>query len=397
MAGFRFYNGDMSEQPGILFTAFEPSGDTLAARLIRAIRKHRPDVPIYAMGGDAMEQAGATIIEHTTSHAAMLGDVIFEIYRHKKRLRRLGEWMQQHPLQIVIPTDSPAANWGVCKLARKHHPSAKILHLAAPQMWAWASWRVEKMKQLSDMAMCLLPFEPQWFGDRGVNATFVGHPLFEQVDGLSTIGQDLPGDEAVFKVALLPGSRRKEVQRNWPTMLKAYHALLARHDGLRAVVAMRDEAGLQWKRDAADRAGLREDATLMSVAGRTREVVSWADVVLTVSGTATLEVLAIGKPMAAVYNTGWLAWHAVGQFLVNTRTFTLPNLLSEYLNEGRVIDEWVPHFGAVDPVVASVDRLLRDPEARREQHRVFDNIRHLFQQVSFAEAASHVVFDAMTD
>lgn len=386
----------MVERPGILFTAFEPSGDVLASKLIRVIRQQRPDVPIYAMGGDAMQQAGAELIEHTTSKAVMLADAVFEIVRHKQRLRRLKTWMQQHALQVVIPTDSPAANWGVCKLTRKYHPQARILHLAAPQMWAWASWRVEKMKRLSDMAMCLLPFEPAWFGDRGVQATFVGHPLFEQIESTSpSLGSDLPGDEAGLKLALLPGSRPKEVQRNWPTMLRAYHALLGRHDGLRAVVAMRDAQGLQWKEQANARAGLREDETLMSVSNRTREVVTWADVVLTVSGTATLEVLALGQPMTAMYNTGWLAWHGVGRFLVKTRTFTLPNLLSEHLGEGRVIDEFVPHFGAVDPLVDSLDRLFRDSNRRMEQHRIYNNIQQVFRQVTFSQAASRVVFDAM--
>lgn len=385
----------MSSGRAILFTAFEPSGDALAARLISELRRRDGSRPIYALGGEAMQAAGAQLIEHSTEHAAMLRDAIAQVASHKRRLGRLATWMREHPLAAVVPTDSPAANWGVCKLARKLQPDAKVLHLAAPQLWAWASWRVRRMQRLSDLALCLLPFEPEWFAQRGVKATFVGHPLFEEIEaGVASVSPDLP-TTAGMKLALLPGSRHKEIDRNWPTMLRAHHQLLARHGELRAVVALRNEQAQRWKDAATHKARLREDPTLMTVAGRTREVLRWADVVLTVSGTATLEVLAMRRPMVALYNAGRIEWHAVGQFLISTRTFTLPNLVSEHLGEGRVIEELVPHFGAVPPVVAAVDRLLTDASARAKQVATFDRIRAVFSQTRFSEAAGDAVQAAL--
>lgn len=383
----------MSDQPGILFTAFEPSGDVLAARLIAALRQHEPDRPIYAMGGDAMAEAGAELIEQTTAHAAMLGDAVRQAVAHKRRLSRLGRWMRGQRLAMVVPTDSPAANWGVCSLARKHHPQARIVHLAAPQLWAWASWRIQKMRRLSDHVMCLLPFEKPWFEARDMPATFVGHPIFEDaLQSAETSANDTATTGQAVRLALLPGSRAKEIERNWPTMLAAYRTLHERFENLHAVAAVRDATSRQWVEQASTRNVSSTTAMLPEIrVGQTPQVIDESQVVLTVSGTATLQVLAHGRPMVALYNTSPLTWHAIGRWVIATRTFTLPNLISESMGLGRAIPELVPHFGAVPPVVEAVSQLLEDERARQAQMEKFAQIRAVFEQVQFSETACAVV------
>ena len=163
----------------ILFTAFEPSGDALAAPMITRLLEQHPGLRVWALGGPKMLAAGADLIETTTDNPAMLLGAASQARAHQQRLKRLTKWLNDHKLAALVPVDSPAANWSICKLVRKTQPAAKIIHLAAPQLWAWAPWRIKKLRRLTDHVLCLLPFEPDWFTARGVRATFVGHPLFD--------------------------------------------------------------------------------------------------------------------------------------------------------------------------------------------------------------------------
>jgi lipid-A-disaccharide synthase len=379
----------MAELPGILFTAFEPSGDALAAALIAQLKARGTGRPIYALGGPKMAASGAELIERTTDHAVMLTDAVGQALAHRQRLKRLKQWMAGHELAAVVPTDSPAANWSICQLTRRMRRQAKIVHLAAPQLWAWAPWRIGKLRRLTDHVLCLLPFEPAWFEQRGVRATFVGHPLYERcaagVVEVKEDGAEGLSSEAGMRLALLPGSRVSEVKANWPTMLAAYERLRARHGGLRVAVAASDTHKAELL--AALSPGGRLPAEMVVVTGGAQAVLRWAEAALVVSGTATLQSAAIGTPMVVLYEANRWSWHLAGRWLVRTRTFALPNLISEAMGLGRVVEELVPHFGQVDPVAAAVGRLLEDAGARQAQRRGFGAIAEVFERQTFGAAA----------
>lgn len=377
----------MSDPAAILFTAFEPSGDALAAPLIAELKRRDPDRPIHALGGPKMAAAGAELIETTTDDAVMGVPPLRKVVEHRARLKRLRAWMRGRSIAAVIPTDSPAANWSVCQAGRALHPAAKVIHLAAPQLWAWAPWRIGKMRRLSDQVLCLLPFEPDWFEQRGVPAAFVGHPIFTRA-ACDTVTAGLPHTDRV-KIALLPGSRDSEVAANLPTMLDAVKRLAAECDLTAVIAAVDDRRAVQIEALAPHGAG----DWLTTRVGRTADVLAWADVVLVVSGTATLQVAAQGKPMVIVYNASPLMWHGLGRWIVSTRTFTLPNLIGRWLDlpGGRRVPELVPHFGAVEPVRAALAPLMVDGEARGRQCELFEAIRQAYAEVDFARSAADAV------
>lgn len=383
------YTSGMAERPGILFTAFEPSGDHIAAALIRELKRREPDRPVYGLGGPDMHNAGAELIETTTDRAAMLLGAAAQARQHWLRLGRLKQWLAEHRIGALVPTDSPAANWSICAMVRKHQPHARIVHLVAPQLWAWAPWRVRKLRRLTDHVLCLLPFEPDWFSRRGVKASFVGHPLYDRIaPQKSPPAQDLPVTNGP-KVALLPGSRHSEVSRNWPTMLEAYKRLHAAHPGLKAVVAASDIARAHQV-ELMSPMGVLPRAMRM-VTGDADAVLNWADAALVVSGTATLHAAAHGTPMVVVYNVKRYEWHLVGRWVVTTRTLSLPNLIGESMGLGRIVPELMPHFGDVDALTRTVEPLLHKGEARAKQHRAFATIRERFTQQRFARAATEVL------
>ena len=407
----------------MLFTVFEPSGDVLAARLIEEVRRRQPGRAVCAFGGPKMQAAGAELIEQTTQHAKM-GVGVGVAGEARELLRRksvLAAWLKENPIAAHVPTDSPAANWSLCEAVRKARPEARIVHLVGPQIWAWAGWRIRRLRRLTDHLMCLLPFEPEWFGSRGVTSTFVGHPLFDppapppevqgENDAGPAAGSSPPGRsvvaldgepmrEAPTKLALLPGSREKEVRLNWPTMLAAYDQLRHRLPGLAVVIAAAD-------RERADQLRLlcpggRPPRGMQVVVGDASAVLDWADAAIVVSGTATLEAASRDTPMVVIYNANMTAWHLLGRFLVQARTFALPNVIGESLEIGRVVPEFVPHDGRPDPVVEKLRPLLADhgSEARQRQLEGFASIRNAYDNKVFRRDAADVLLgeiDGMRD
>ena len=377
---------------GLLFTAFEPSGDAVAAALIAELKRRDPSLPIHALGGPLMRDAGAELLEITTEHAAMLTSAVGQAMEHRRRLSRLKQWMRYNPLLALVPVDSPAANWSVCALTRKMHNDAHIIHLVAPQLWAWAPWRIHKLQRLTDHVLCLLPFEPKWFGDRGVPGTFVGHPVFE-APAPSLAG--LPVHEGL-KLTVMPGSREGELRKNWPTMAAVISQLQKRHPSLMTVVALRDAKAVETiDRVSADLSERPDTSRLRIVTGQTDAALVWSDAVLVKSGTSTLQVVARQKPMVAMFNANRVMWNVVGRFVVRTRTFTLPNLMGESLGLGRVVPEFVPHFGKVAPVFNAIDALLTDTAKQQAQRDAMARIAQEFANVPFAKRAADVLLNTL--
>jgi len=349
---------------------------------------------VYALGGAKMQAAGAELLEHTTQHGSMFLDTLRQARAHRQRLKRLRQWLRTHPLTALIPVDSPAGNWSICRTVRETQPQARIIHLVAPQLWAWAPWRIRRLRRLTDHVLCLLPFEQSWFTDRGVRCTFVGHPAFDpaplQVDSTDAT---LPSGSP--RLALLPGSRRGEITRNWPTILKTFVRLSRRHENLDGVVAVLDDRTEALLREVT--AGLPctdWPDRLTLVTGRTDTVLDWCDAALVASGTITLQVAARLKPMVVMYNMSRMSAVAAA-CVIATRTFTLPNLVSEWAGLGRAVPELVPHFGQVEPVMNEVERILTDKTAARRQVEILTEVVARFSHRRFAEDAPREMLAAL--
>ena len=377
----------------IFFAAFEPSGDILAARLIGELRRRDPSLRFVGYGGSHMALAGAELIEQTAEHATIALGVLGQVQTHRRRLQRLDDYLSKHDIAALVPVDSPAANWSVCKRVRRHRPGAKIVHLVCPQIWGWASWRVRRLRNLTDKVLCLLPFEPGWLDERGVPGVFVGHPVFE--DAPQVLGQPIADDlpkadqDGGVKLALMPGSRRGELVKNWPTMLSVYRAVKAKHPGLIGVVAARKASDAEVLHEMSGGAGWPGDLSV--IAGRTPEVLRWADLVLSKSGTSTLQVASLRRPMVVFYNVSATAWHLLGRWLIKSRTFALPNIISQWQDGRRVVPEFVPHFGDPEPITAELSRLIDDSLALDQQRAGLVRIAEPFASVCFKDAAAEAL------
>jgi lipid-A-disaccharide synthase len=393
----------MNAEPCILFTAFEPSGDEHAAAVILELRRLMPAARIVALGGERMREAGAELIERTTDQAAMLGGSITKVREQLALRRRFRAWLRDNPVSVHVPTDSPAANWWFCKAVKKQtrrsgvdRPAGpKVVHFVAPQVWAWAPWRVSRLRKWSDMVLCVLPFEPQWFAGRDVTAQFVGHPIFDMdLDDESLRWEGVSYPTGQPRMALLPGSRPGEIEANWPVMLEVFRRLQQRFPRIHGLVAATNLAAADHVR----RLTQRTPEHLGVVVSQPDAVLRWCDLVLTVSGTATLHVTRHRKPMAVLFRVKPLQWHALGRWLVRTRTFTLPNLIAlggpAPDGQAHIVREFVPFTGGpaqCQPIVEELSALIEDGGRRQHQIEALESVAHQFHgRHAGSEAAAHI-------
>lgn len=359
----------------ILFTAFEPSGDDHASTVIAELKRRHPDLPIYAWGGPKMQRAGAVVVERTGHDAVMGMPGWRKIREHTFINERIEGWMREYRPLVHIPVDSPAANFPICKAAKAL--GIKVVHLVAPQIWAWGRWRIRKLRRLTDMVLCLLPFEEGFFLKRGVAARFIGHPLFDEPLNEADLARRAAAlGEGSPRVALMPGSRPRELEGSWPLLLDAFRELRIAYPGLTGVVAATTP---QVKQDlhtrAQDLGGLPDGLSI--VAGDADAVIRWCDLALVKSGTITLQIARQTKPMVIFYKqqTSPVLYHSLRLVAVSTHFFTLPNILAQR----EIVPELVPHFGGHEEVVVAARKLLDSPERMEQQREELARIIELFR------------------
>jgi lipid-A-disaccharide synthase len=370
---------------GILFTAFEPSGDDHASAVIRVLRARHPNLPIYAWGGPKMEAAGATIIERTGDDAVMGVPGFRKIIEHQRINQRIDAWLAANPVTLHVPVDSPAANTPICELAKAR--GVRVVHLVAPQIWAWGRWRIHKLRRLTDHVLCMLPFEPEFFQRRGVRATYIGHFLFD--DPLDDARVDaraaaLGGGEP--RVALMPGSRPDEIERHFPVMFEFFRRLREAHPNAAAVIAATGpHVETQCRAYAAAHGGWPEGLSV--VVQDTDAAVRWCQVALVKSGTVTLQVARQRRPMVVFYKKSNPVLFFLARLVLSTKVFSLPNVLARR----RIVPEFIPHWGGPGPLLRAVEAILADPERARRQLEEVDRVLAAFRGRRAADLAANAI------
>lgn len=374
-------------QESILFTAFEPSGDNLAGPVIAELKRRFPALAVYAWGGPKMEEAGATLLGRTADSPAMGLSALSKVGSVRKEIRRVKRWSREYRVLAHVAVDSPAANFPICRVMKKR--GARIAHLAAPQLWAWGGWRIGKLRRLTDVVLCLLPFEEQWFKDRGVPAKFIGHPRVNNALDAAAVAQDVGGLPAGSpRIAMFPGSRPHEVAANVRLLAATFTELKDRHQGMNGVIfaANPDLAAIVRKKIKVFPTGLH------LTVGKAEAGASWCDMALAVSGTVTLDLAARRKPMIGVYKVGLLSW-LMSKLLLRTHYRLLPNIVA-----GReIVPEFVPHVGGAMPIVKAATHLLHDSKNLATQSEELNRICLRFANKRPAEEAAGLLIKLLKE
>lgn len=322
-----------SRAPRIALVAGEASGDLLGTGLIDALRARWPDAEFGGIGGDGMRRAGLDAW-HDADELAVMG--LAEVLRHLPRLLRLRRALRERLLawrpDVYVGIDAPDFNLGVERWLKAR--GIPTVHYVSPSVWAWREGRAAKIGGSADRVLCLFPMEPPIYARHGVDARFVGHPFADEMPlepdrGAAREVLGLPADVPIL--ALLPGSRRSEIERLGGDFLAAAAQVAARVPGLRVVAPMAHQKaratfeGIAARFDAAGRLG---DA-LRIVDGDARTSMTAADVVLLASGTATLEAMLAKRPMVVGYKVAPMTYRLVkGLGMLKVDRYALPNILA---------------------------------------------------------------------
>jgi lipid-A-disaccharide synthase len=334
----------------IFISAAEHSADAHCAGLIKAIKQSGCDIEFVGIGGPKMEQAGCTLLESTVGRSVMIYKAFAHIFHFYKLIKRITAYLKNNKTDLVVVCDSPSFNIHVSKAAKK--AGIKTLFYVAPQLWAWGAWRIGKLQKNCDKLCCILPFEQDWFGQRAVEATFVGNPLFDEVQS----GQYKPRDysnyaPAEVRIALMPGSRAAEIETLWVPMQQIALRLKQKYPQASFVAVAVDERRQEILK-ASQVSGLQCTYVIDSV----RQAAVRVDFSIVASGSATLEVASAGCPMVIMYQSSRFLWHLAGRHLIKTRYLSLVNILAG----DELVPEFMPYFTSVEPIVRSIEQHLDD-------------------------------------
>lgn len=359
----------------IFFSVGEPSGDLHTARLIHELSRRDAGLRFRGFGGPLMRDAGCRLDFELTQMAVM---GIVEVVPMLRKFFRLADQAEEAfaagDVDAVVLADFPGFNWHIARRAKKH--GIPVSYYLPPQLWAWGSWRVRKMRRYVDQVLSVLPFECEWYQSQGVNAELVGHPFFDAVadtklDLAVTQRFQESIDAGTRLVAILPGSREHEVQRNWPVMLAAIRRLSQQHPNVRFLVACFRDSQCLWIRRQLEENDLRLPIDFF--VGRTSEVIEMSECAMMVSGSVSLEMMARETPAVVIYRVDRV-FYATAKALLRVDSMTLPNLIA-----GETLFPELGSVGsprpAVDFLVQHVDRLLSDLDYRQSLQRDLARLR----------------------
>ncbi len=299
----------VSMQHPLLMIAGETSGDQHGAALVRALRARQPQLHIYGVGGSHMRAAGVeTVFDIQTLSVVGAVEILTTIPSALSMAYRLLREAKRRRTRVAVLIDAPGFNLAFARLAK--WMGLRIIYYISPQIWAWRQGRVKKVARRVDKMLTLFPFEVPFYTAAGVDAEYVGHPVLDALHDVPTpehAAQTLGLDARAPIVALLPGSRRQEMQHLLPTMLAAFQRIAARVPRVQGVLPVApglSMAEVQQMRDA-----YAVPVTLVS--GHGHLAIRAAHCAVVASGTATLETGLLGTPMVVVYRmhpvTAWLA------------------------------------------------------------------------------------------
>jgi lipid-A-disaccharide synthase len=331
----------------IFFSAGEPSGDLHGANLIRQLQSRCPNIETVGYGGPKMAEAGCHLHADLTALAVMwFARALMNLHKFWDLVSRADRYFRHQRPDAVVLIDYPGFNWWIARRAKLH--GIPVFYYAPPQIWAWASWRVRKMRKFVDHLLCSLPFEQEWFRKQGCNATFVGHPFFDEVERYALDEKFLEEhrNQAGPLAVILPGSRNQEVANNLKWFLKAAAIVREQVPSVRlAMACFKPHQAVIAQREA-QAAGLPIEICV----GKTPELMSLADCAMAVSGSVSLELLYHRTPTVILYWVSRLGFF-VQHFFRKVKYITLVNLLST--------DDVFPHdLTPYNPSQPDADKVL---------------------------------------
>ncbi len=371
----------------ILIIAGEASGDLHGAGVVRELKRRYPDAEIFGIGGDKMEHEGMKLIYHIRE-VSIMG--FWEVMKHLPLIRSVERAMitilKAKKPDVVLLIDYPGFNLRFAKKIR--HLGVKIMYYISPQVWAWNSGRVKKMKALIDKMLVVFPFEEEIYKKEGIPVEFVGHPLLEELEEVQDRNEFCKRfniDSSKHIIGLFPGSREQEIERIFPTMLGAARILYAA-DEVETVVGVAPTLDMEYMKSFL----LLDDFPVKLLKHVTYDTMKNVDVAIVTSGTATLETACYQTPMVVVYKTSWLTY-MIGRMLIKVKTIGLVNIVAGK----KIVPELIQNKVKPLPLAVEAAAMFEDPargqRIRMELAQIKDKLGTPGASVRVADAVCKII------
>jgi len=372
----------------ILLVAGEVSGDLHGSHLVEAIQRIEPEVQFFGVGGEGLKRRGMKLLYPSHSLSVVgLTEVFIKLRSILEALRRLKKSLDRERPDLVILIDFPDFNLRLAKIA--HRRRIPILYYISPQVWAWRSKRIKLIARLVKKMVVLFPFEVPLYEAAGVDVEWVGHPLLDIVKPTlpkEVAFQQFGLDPKRRTIGLLPGSRMHEVERLLPSLLASAHLLQKEIQDLQFIIPLapgipKTILSSQMKNIA---------VPVKVVEGFTYDVMNLSELLITASGTATLEGAILGKPMIIIYKVSFPSYW-IGRALIRVDYIGLVNLVAEKEIAPELIQKDVNPQRIADEAF----RILRDPILSRKMTESMGEVRQKLGEPGAAQRAARIVISLL--
>ena len=369
----------------LLLSCGEASGDLYAGALIDALRRRQPDIDVFGLGGERFAAAGGRLIAdfHGMSVTG-LAEALSVVPRSIATLRKLTRAAREQKPHALVVIDYPDFNFRLMRFIKKQ--GVPVVYYISPQLWAWRPGRIKLMKRSVDRVLPIFPFEADLYQRHGIDVRFVGHPLIDIAKPRLTreaFLKKLNLDPGKPVLALLPGSRKNELERLAPVIANAVPGIAAQVPGLQFVVARAPNLN----------DGLFEPFGLSGVTIRiadmqTDDVLNACDAAVTASGTATVQAALHGKPMVVLYKLS-PATYRLGKGLAKVDMYAMVNLIAGR----RIVVELIQDYCTPDAVTDEAVRILTDEPYRREMTAALDAVRRQLGGPGASDRAAEAILE----
>lgn len=372
-----------------MVVAGEASADAHGAALVRELGSLRPGLEVYGVGGSALRAAGADLIlDFSRVGVVGISEVLPELKRFYAAYRALAHSVAERDPRGVILLDLPDFNLMLARKVRRLRPDTAIIYYISPQVWAWRPGRVKKIAARVDSMLTIFPFEVEFYKERvkDFDVEFVGHPLRDSARASSdreSLRREFGGTGPGPVIALLPGSRRSEIEKYLPVMAEAAAEQKGKREGAQFLLARAPTLAAEM----IERNLGRSRDVVRIIPGRACDVLAAADLALVASGTASLEAALIGTPMLVLGAVSWLTYSIVKPMTLVPR-YSLPNIIA-----GReVVPELIQREVTPRRVIETMDSLLDRPEEMARMKKDLAGVRDALGEEGASRRAARAVY-----
>jgi lipid-A-disaccharide synthase len=363
----------------IYIIAGEASGDAHGAVLMREIGALVSNVQFFGAGGPEMRSiAGNHFMDWTQEAVVGLWDVLVKYPYFREQFYRMYREVRRLEPDIVIFVDYPGFNLRLAHYLRRKQYTGKLIYYISPQVWAWNRSRIPRMAGILDLMICIFPFEKSLYEASGLRTEFVGHPMVEELELRRTYEPRNPK-----LVALLPGSRTREIRRIFPVMLDAAKLLRREDATIQVEASAASERGRELMRKLSHESGLNEIPIGLKNA---YELMQRAFVGMVASGTATLESSFFRLPIVLIYKVSWFSY-IPGRMLIRVNYLGMPNILAGK----EMIPEFIQHKAVAGRISDAVWQLCNDPIRRDTMVQEMDRVIKLLGEKGAGRRAAEAV------